>query len=313
MCKETSDNNNDMPPEANETEEATTTSAPPTSDEKTKDDPMTTSTAVERFPWWRGGGIKPQTGRDLGVFEESLEDRANIFSIWAMSYLNPMLSLGSRKVLDSGDVGVPSRQDRAEWSYQSTKKAWEERVRKCNAYNEQMKQKHAAKLSKCKTDAERAKIKEPVAKEPSIAGSLFSSFGKWTFVVAIIYQILSSLLSFVPVLILKDLVGYFEWYNAGLDPKEYNSMVHPWVSVAGLFIVPLLVSALQTRHNAIMAHCGVFVRTAVSTMLYRKALTVSAAGRAKTSTGQVVNMMSNGTYRYPSNADVSRHPHGFDI
>merc|ERR1712159_163780 len=40
---------------------------------------------------------------------------------------------------------------------------------------------------------------------------------------------------------------------------------------------------------------GVFVRTAVSTMLYRKALRVSAAGRAKTSTGQVVNMMSNDT------------------
>jgi len=39
----------------------------------------------------------------------------------------------------------------------------------------------------------------------------------------------------------------------------------------------------------------VFVRTAVSTMLYRKALTVSAAGRAMTSTGQVVNMMSNDT------------------
>ena len=44
-----------------------------------------------------------------------------------------------------------------------------------------------------------------------------------------------------------------------------------------------------------MAHCGVFVRTAVSTLLYHKALSVSAAGRAKTSTGQVVNMMSNDT------------------
>jgi ABC-type multidrug transport system fused ATPase/permease subunit len=30
-------------------------------------------------------------------------------------------------------------------------------------------------------------------------------------------------------------------------------------------------------------------------MLYRKALRVSAGGRAKTSTGQVVNMMSNDT------------------
>ena len=44
-----------------------------------------------------------------------------------------------------------------------------------------------------------------------------------------------------------------------------------------------------------MSHCAVFVRTAVSTLLYRKALRVSAAARAMTSTGQVVNMMSNDT------------------
>jgi ABC-type multidrug transport system fused ATPase/permease subunit len=59
--------------------------------------------------------------------------------------------------------------------------------------------------------------------------------------------------------------------------------------------MPVLCSILQTRHQVIMSHCAVFVRTAVSTMLYRKALRVSAAGRAKTSTGQVVNMMSNDT------------------
>jgi len=76
---------------------------------------------------------------------------------------------------------------------------------------------------------------------------------------------------------------------------DYQPMFNPWVEVVGLGIVPLIVSLLQTRHNAIMAHAGVFVRTAVSTLLYRKALTVSAAGRAMTSTGQVVNMMSNDT------------------
>ena len=72
-------------------------------------------------------------------------------------------------------------------------------------------------------------------------------------------------------------------------------MAHPWVEVVGLGVIPFFVSLLQTRHQTIYAHCAVFVRTAVSTMLYRKALRVSAAGRAKTSTGQVVNMMSNDT------------------
>merc|ERR1712224_904209 len=69
------------------------------------------STVEQHYPWWKGGGIIPQSGRELGVFEQSLEDRANCFELWWMSYLNPLLALGSRKVLDSEDVGVPSEQD----------------------------------------------------------------------------------------------------------------------------------------------------------------------------------------------------------
>jgi ABC-type multidrug transport system fused ATPase/permease subunit len=83
--------------------------------------------------------------------------------------------------------------------------------------------------------------------------------------------------------------------NSGLPKDTYDGWANPWVEVVALGFIPLGVSLLQTRHQAIMAHCGVFVRTAVSTLLYRKSLKVSAAGRAKTSTGQVVNMMSNDT------------------
>jgi hypothetical protein len=146
----------------------------------------------------------------------------------------------------------------------------------------------------------RAKIEQDKIKhwkEPSISSSLVVSFGGWTLALAIFGQVIAAVLSFVPVLILNDLVSYFEWVDAGLSPESYQALVpSPWIGVAGLGLVPIIVSLLQTRSNAVMAHCGVFVRTAVSTMLYRKALNVSAAGRAKTSTGQVVNMMSNGTF-----------------
>jgi ATP-binding cassette subfamily C (CFTR/MRP) protein 1 len=90
------------------------------------------------------------------------------------------------------------------------------------------------------------------------------------------------------VLILNDLVRYFE-------NDSHDTYVPPYAEVILLGCIPLLVSLLQTRHSVIMAHCAVFARTSVSTLLYRKCLTVSAAGRAKSSTGQVVNMMSNDT------------------
>ena len=62
---------------------------------------------------------------------------------------------------------------------------------------------------------------------------------------------------------------------------------HPWVLVAGLAVIPMTVSMLESRHNVIMIHASVYIRTAVSTMLYNKSLSVSNTGRGSTSTGQV--------------------------
>jgi hypothetical protein len=284
--------------------------------DKEKDkDAKATDEPAEHFRWFRGGGIKPRNGTDLGVWEKSLEDRANCFSLWWMSYLNPLLSLGSRKVLDAKDVGVTSQEDRAERAYDGAKKAWEEQLVKAKAHNEKVKEQWEQQQQQQQPEnssqkqtlevygddvADNNKNKTPEGppekklKEPSISISLVVSFGGWRIALAILFQVISAMLSFVPVLILNDLVRYFEWYDATDGQGSYNAMAPPWVEVVGLGVVPLVVSILQTRHNVIMAHCGVFVRTAVSTLLYRKALNVSAAGRAKTSTGQVVNMMSNG-------------------
>jgi hypothetical protein len=247
------------------------------------------------FPWYAGGGRKPNSGQELGVQDASLEDRASCFSLWSLGYLNPLLSLGSRKVLDSEDVGVPSEQDSANMAYQKTKNAWDEQVRLAEEKNKKILADHQAALDKCGKEEDKASIKPPVLKEPSVAKALMKSFGASRFWRSLIYYVISSLLSFVPVMILNDLVSYFEHVAVFGTGEPFDHYVNPWIEVIGLGVIPLLVSLLQTRHQAIMAHCGVFVRTAASTLLYRKSLNVSAAGRAKTSTGQVVNMMSNDT------------------
>lgn len=233
-----------------------------------------------------------ETGRDLGVWERSLEDRANCISKWFLSYLTPLIRLGSRKVLDADDMGVPSEEDLADEAYAKAVASWERQVAKTRLKNEKIIQAHQAKLAKCKTEEERQKLGEPQLKDPSIGAAIFSSFGYCQLLVGLFYYFISTLLGFVPILILNDLVKFFQ---SGLPMNEYHGLAPFWVEVVGLGVVPALISILQTRHFVIMSHCAVYVRTAISLMLYRKALRVSAAGRAKTSTGQVVNMMSNDT------------------
>jgi len=249
---------------------------------------------IKTYPWWCGGGTIPQCGNDLGVWERSLEDRSNCWSNWSLSYLNPLLALGSQKSLDAQDVGVPSDQDRAELAYQGAKHAWEEQVIKAEKLNTILREQQQKELAKCTTESEKTKCHTKYMKkwkEPSMSSSLVTSFGGWKITMALFFYILSALLNFVPVLILSDLVSYFEHYTLFGDTVTYDGFAHPWVLVGALGIIPILTSGLQTRHQSIMAHCSVFVRTAVSTLLYQKSLRVSAAGRAKTSTGQVVNMM----------------------
>lgn len=238
--------------------------------------------------------ITQTTGRDLGVWDSSLEDSANCMSEWMLSYLTPLLRIGAKKVLDDDDVGVPSKEDRADGAYEAALTAWQAQEKKCAAIDSERQKNYEAKLQKCSTEEERNKVKPPNPAEPSIASALVKSFGTWRVIYAIILYVISALLTFLPVMILNDLVRFFE---RGDTVADYDGVwyKHPWVEVAGLFVLPLLISLLQTRHQVIMAHCATYVRTAVSTLLYRKSLRISAAGRAKTSTGQVVNMMSNDT------------------
>jgi hypothetical protein len=234
----------------------------------------------------------PKSAVELGVWDASLEDRSSCISKWTLDYLTPLLKLGSYKVLDATDMGVPSKEDLAETAYQTTLKEWQVMQSRCKAKNEVLLAKHEAKLAKCKTEAERMEILPPKLHEPSIAIALVKAFGMGQLLIGVLYYIIGALLSFVPVIILNDLVKFFQ---SGLPMHQYNGYANPWVEVAALAVVPVLISLLQTRHIVIMSHCAIFVRTAVSTMLYRKALRVSAAARAKTSTGQVINMMSNDT------------------
>ena len=187
--------------------------------------------------------------------QQSLEDGAGIFSTIWLSYLSPLLRQGAQKPLTPLDLGGPSAQDRAENCH----------AKVMEAYNAQ-----------------------PDDKK-SIAKAVVASFGVGRFLYALFLYVVSAALQFLPVLILNDLIKYFQAY-----PKV-ATVVDPWLEVFAMFLIPTLVTLLQARHNVIMCHMSVYVRTAVSIMIYEKILKISSAGRAKTSTGAIVNMMSNDT------------------
>uniref|UniRef100_A0A7S2SAV0 ATP-dependent transporter ycf16 n=1 Tax=Eucampia antarctica TaxID=49252 RepID=A0A7S2SAV0_9STRA len=225
------------------------------------------------------------------VHEKSLEDQSGHISRWLLLYLSPVLRLGATRVLQPEDVGVPSDQDRAELAYDAISAQWSTQVDRMNVINEARRLKYDRKLSKM-SEARKLKAKPMVERKPGLATAVVKAFGVLSFVYAMILYFLSAILQFIPVLIMEDLIKFFE---KGGTTENYDGYAHPWVEVAALGVIPFFISLLQTRSQTIFLHAATYLRTGISTMLYKKSLSISPSGRAATSTGQVVNMMSTDT------------------
>jgi len=216
--------------------------------------------------------------------ETSILDNNSCLSEWFVSYLDPIMKLGAKKVLEVKDIGPVSEKITAEESYKNVYAAWSAEKKKVSIENQQAKEKAEAS----------GKPKKYKKKKPNLTYAILKTFGLTEFVLAIVYYLISAFLQFVPVLILNDLVTWLEEVETGREPSLFLGM-NPWIQVVMLGICPVLVTMLQTRHSVFMTKLGIYAKTSCAAMLYEKSLTISATGRSRTSTGQVVNMMSNDT------------------
>mmetsp|Transcript_1237 Transcript_1237/g.1594 ORF Transcript_1237/g.1594 Transcript_1237/m.1594 type:complete len:1397 (-) Transcript_1237:136-4326(-) len=218
----------------------------------------------------------------------SIEDNASCLSRMLLLYLDPLLRLGATRAIELEDLGAPSKTNDADTIHKRMKHEWKMEVARTERTNLALTKKYENEIAK----GGKKEIRPPKMKQPSGFMVLLRTAGKWKIAGALGLYVVSALLQFVPVLLLNDLVSYFE---SGGASGTYKLIVPPWAEVFGLFMMPLLVSIVQTQHQVLLLQTSICVRTALSTMLYEKSLSISAAGRACTSTGQVVNMMSNDT------------------
>ena len=56
----------------------------------------------------------------------------------------------------------------------------------------------------------------------------------------------------------------------GVRWTGHESIVHPWIEAAALFVVPVISSMLQMHSSNIFLHGSIFVKSAVSALLYEK-------------------------------------------
>ena len=143
--------------------------------------------------------------------QKSLEDNASCVSKWFLAYLNPLFQLGLEKDLELEDLGAPPNKSRSHHLYELFAEHWNYEI-----------------------------SKHP--KKPSIWNALWKTVGYSSIIYCVLLFLVSSAISFIPVMILSALVSYFEG-NYDLSKTEL------WAYAVAMFVFPMVSSLIAAKSN----------------------------------------------------------------
>lgn len=201
---------------------------------------------------------------------------ANWFSTVFVTWINPLLKLGSRRPLDILDLcAVPDCMVADPLT-----------AKLSTAYVKQVEEKgQAVKDSSTATASATS-----TATVPSyLLNAMISVFGV-SFVLGGAF-LLSELIYLTPILVLTDFVKFMEAGPAAQVPFPYSLVCDAknfvWFGPALMFCLQVFSTILLNTYFLAIRYLGIRVRTAISGLIYRKSLRLSCAARQVSSCFQV--------------------------
>ncbi|KAF9361945.1 Canalicular multispecific organic anion transporter 2 [Mortierella sp. AD094] len=204
---------------------------------------------------WPRGRTKVQQRSDGGPYE-----KANIFSRYWFHYLQSVITLGYKRPLQQADIQdmMPKRIN-TKFSYLYLSEQWDLHVTKRKAKG----------------------------KEPKLITLTLKAYGsQW--IPIIIYRILASALGFVAPVLMNQILSFTSSYSSD-SPQPVTLGI---VLSFGMFFSTIASALLEGQFNQLVMNMGIEARTALVSMVYRKALKLSPAARQTQTPGEISNHMS---------------------
>ncbi|KAH7032042.1 LOW QUALITY PROTEIN: multi drug resistance-associated protein MRP [Linnemannia elongata] len=132
---------------------------------------------------------------------------------------------------------------------------------------------------------------------PSLMKTILFSF-KSQWVPMIIMRMLTSVLTYVSPQLLNSLLGFIASY-ASPNEEDHKPVELGMILAFGMFFTSILATFLNAQIQAASSNLGLEVRTALMSMIYRKALRLSNSTRQKSTAGEITNHMSVDAERWP--------------
>ncbi|XP_032908320.1 ATP-binding cassette sub-family C member 4 [Catharus ustulatus] len=179
-------------------------------------------------------------------------------------WLNPLFIIGHKRRLEEDDMYKVMPEDSSEKLGEELQWYWDKEVQKAKKRG----------------------------KTPHLTKAIILCYWK-SYLVFGVFTMIEETLKIVQPLILGKIIRFFENYDAS------NEAALSFAYYAGALSVCTLI--LATMHHLYFYHvqrAGMKLRVAMCHMIYRKALRLSNVAMAKTTTGQIVNLLSNDVNKF---------------
>eukprot|EP00096_Caligus_rogercresseyi_P011383 TRINITY_DN4461_c0_g1_i2.p1 TRINITY_DN4461_c0_g1~~TRINITY_DN4461_c0_g1_i2.p1 ORF type:complete len:890 (+),score=159.36 TRINITY_DN4461_c0_g1_i2:173-2842(+) len=187
---------------------------------------------------------------------------SNIFFLWTI----PFIRKGQKADFDINDLYKTLREDYSRGLNDRLEKEWQKELKKV----------------KIKTGEYR----------PSFRKAVFRTFGPQTFFAGFFVFIEECILRIAQPFAIFKIVSYFSTGGSSMSLDELYVWAGVLVGAGILFVL------FDQRYWYQSLKTGMQLRIAASALIYRKSLTLSHASLGKSSTGQMVNLMSNDVNRF---------------
>uniref|UniRef100_A0A3P9B283 Multidrug resistance-associated protein 4 n=1 Tax=Maylandia zebra TaxID=106582 RepID=A0A3P9B283_9CICH len=108
------------------------------------------------------------------------------------------------------------------------------------------------------------------------------------------YIFIEEVIKVIQPVLLGKLIEYFESY----DPANSPAVSETYIYAAGISLSTISLTVLHHLYFYHVQRAGMKIRVAVCHMIYRKALCLNSSALAKTTTGQIVNLLSNDVNKF---------------
>ncbi|XP_034032269.1 multidrug resistance-associated protein 4-like isoform X2 [Thalassophryne amazonica] len=190
---------------------------------------------------------------------------ANVLSRLLFWWLNPLFSIGYRRRLEEDDLYEVLPEDKSETLGRELQSFWDHEVQR--APRDLWTPKLTKAIIKC------------YWKSYSLLGLLI---------------FIEEAIALIQPIFLGEIIGYFENYK----PDNKNELHKALGYGAGLSISGIALVFFQHIYFFYGQRAGMRIRVALCHMIYRKALRLSSTGMGKTTTGQIVNLLSNDVQKF---------------